>query len=48
MESRREERACREKSIGDSIEESEIIMKHNQIKFDLQANNSSTDVFDSI
>ena len=35
MELRRETKACREKSIGDSIEESKIIMKHNQIKFDL-------------
>ena len=37
IESRREEKiACRkEKSIGDSIEESKIIMEHNQIKFDL-------------
>ena len=36
MEIRREEKiACREKSIGDSIEESKIIMKHNQIRFDL-------------
>ena len=36
MELRREEKACREeKSIGDSVEESQIILKHNQIKFDL-------------
>ena len=30
----------KKKSIGDSIEESKIIMEHNQIKFDLQVNNS--------
>ena len=36
MESRREAKASRkEKSIGDSVEESKIIMEHNQIKFDL-------------
>ena len=35
METRREEKASKEKSIGDSIEESKIIMEHNQIKFDL-------------
>ena len=35
MELRREAKASREKSIGDSIEESQIILKHNQIKFDL-------------
>ena len=36
METRREEKiACSRKSIGDSIEESKIIMEHNQIKFDL-------------
>ena len=35
MELRREAKACREKSIGDSIEESQIIMKHNQMSFDL-------------
>ena len=35
MELRREAKACREKSIGDSVEESQIILKHNQIKFDL-------------
>ena len=36
MEARREAKiASREESIGDSIEESKIIMKHNQIKFDL-------------
>ena len=36
METRREEKiACSRKSIGDSIEESKIIMEHNQIRFDL-------------
>ena len=35
MELRREAKASREKSIGDRIEESQIILKHNQIKFDL-------------
>ena len=37
MESRREEKIAsrKEKSIGDSIGESKIIMKHNQIGFDL-------------
>ena len=35
MELRREAKASREKSIGDSVEESQIILKHNQIKFDL-------------
>lgn len=36
MDTRREDKiACREKSIGDSIEESKIIMERNQIKFDL-------------
>ena len=37
MESRREEKIAsrKEKSIGDNIEESQIILKHNQIKFDL-------------
>ena len=36
METRREEKiACSRKSIGDSIEESKIIMERNQIKFDL-------------
>ena len=36
IETRREEKiACSRKSIGDSIEESKIIMEHNQIKFDL-------------
>ena len=48
MESRREEKACREKGIGDNIEESKIITEHNQIKFDLQANNSLSDVFDIV
>ena len=35
MELRKEAKASREKSIGDSVEESQIILKHNQIKFDL-------------
>ena len=49
MELRREVNAYRkEKSIGDSIEESKIIMKHNQIKFDLQVNNSLSDTFDNV
>ena len=48
METRREEKACREKSIGDSVGESKIIMERNQIRFDLQVNNSSTDVFDIV
>ena len=38
MESRREEKAYREmkaSSIGDNLEESKIILEHNQIGFDL-------------
>ena len=36
MEARREKKlASRDDCIGDSIEESQIIMKHNQIRFDL-------------
>ena len=36
IEARREKKlASRDDNIGDSIEESKIIMEHNQIKFDL-------------
>ena len=48
IESRREEKAYRERkasSIGDDLEESKIILEHNQIGFDLQKATKHTSAY---